>query len=270
MRIDLHLHTTASDGSLSPGALVQAARVGGLDIIAVTDHDTTAGLNAAVEAGAGTVHVIPGIELSTAYDVGEIHVLGYFIDAESPRLAAYAHTASDHRRDRMHRMIGRLGEIGVNVRYEEVLAAAGTEPESLGRPHLAKALVQRGYVSTFSEAFDRYIGNDGPAFFPAQILTPAEAISIIHEAGGLAVWAHPRPDIFLRSIEEFHALGLDGVECFRPRATPTESAQIEARTRELGMLTTGGSDWHGSWHGPLGSFCVTRDDVGAFLERGGI
>lgn len=270
MRIDLHLHSTASDGSVSPGALIAAARAGGLHIVALTDHDTVSGCAAAVAAAEDTVHVIPGIEVSSSLDGIEVHVLGYFIDPEHPRMRAYAREASGYRRERMRGMIGRLDAIGVRIGYDDVLAAAGVEPESLGRPHLARALVQHGFVQNPGEAFDRYIGNDGPAFLPAQLLVPAEAIALIHDAGGRAVWAHPRPDAFERDLPSLKAAGLDGVECFRPRVQPADALHMETRARALGLAVTGGSDWHGIWQGKLGDFAVSREEVGAFLDLGGI
>lgn len=270
MRIDLHLHSTASDGTLSPSALVWAARAGGLHVIALTDHDTTGGIAEAQATAPGAIHIIPGIEVSSSLDGSEVHVLGYFVDAQYPALVAYSAEAASYRRERMRRMIGRLDAIGITVAYDEVLAAAGPEPESLGRPHLARALVQRGYVQNHAEAFDRYIGNDAPAFLPAQLLDPQAAIALIHDAGGVAVWAHPRPDLFERDLPRLHELGLDGVECFRPRVTPADALRMESAARAASLLVTGGSDWHGHWHGPLGTYAVSRDEVGLFLERGGI
>jgi hypothetical protein len=270
VRIDLHLHSTASDGSLSPSALVCAARTGGLHIIALTDHDTAAGVDEACDAGIGSVHVIPGIEVSTTHDSGDVHVLGYFIDPKHPRIITYMRDADERRRERMRTMIDRLGDLGVDVPYEEVIAAAGPAARVIGRPHLARALILRGYAQSHSEAFDRFIGDHGPAYIPIDLVTPRQAIELIHEIGGTAVWAHPRAEAFLRDLPRFADFGLDGVECYRPRCDPTESLRLETATRKLGLLTTGGSDWHGSWHGKVGTFAVGREEVGAFLERGGI
>lgn len=270
MRIDLHLHSTASDGGLSPAALVRAAEAGGLDVIALTDHDTTGGVAGARAVASARVHVISGIEVSTSLDAYEVHVLGYFVDPQDAALVDYSRRAATWRRERMRQMIGRLDEIGVRVAYDDVLAVAGAAAESLGRPHLARALVQRGYVQSHAEAFDRYIGNDAPAFLPAQLLDPVGAIRLVHDAGGVAVWAHPRPDRFEPDLPRLHEIGLDGVECFRPRVAPSDALRMEHVAREAGLLVTGGSDWHGEWHGRLGDYAVSRDEVGAFLERGGI
>lgn len=270
MRIDLHLHSTASDGSLSPGALVRAAARGGLDVIALADHDTVAGVGEASNAAAGAVHLIPAIEVSATHDAGELHVLGYFIDPSHPALIAYSDEAVRARRTRMRGMLERLERLGVRVEYEEVAAAAGPGGAAIGRPHLARALVNRGYVRSFADAFDRYIGDRAPAFLPTDLHSVRTAIELIHTVGGVAVWAHPRASSFEREIRRFARWGLDGAECFRPRCPPEECLALEATTRSLGLLVTGGSDWHGEWHGRLGEFSMSRDEVGAFLGRGGI
>jgi len=270
VRIDLHLHSTASDGSLTPGALVHAAVAGGLDVIAITDHDTASGVATARAAQSDRIHVVAGIEVSTSLDVNEVHILGYFIDPEHAGLVEYSRRAVTWRRERMRQMIGRLDEIGVRIAYDDVLAVAGVAAESIGRPHLARALLQRGYVQSHAEAFDRYIGNDAPAFLPAQLLGPAASIELIHDAGGVAVWAHPRPDRFEPDLPRLQQLGIEGVECFRPRVAASDALRMEHAARSAGLLVTGGSDWHGDWHGRLGDYAVAREEVGAFLERGGI
>ena len=270
MRIDLHLHSTASDGSLSPSALVCAARAGGLHVIALTDHDTSAGVAEACAAGVGSIHVISGIELSTMHEGAEVHVLGYFVDPTHPRLVEYANSAEEARHERMRDMLGRLNSLGVSIPYQEVLDVAGPTARAIGRPHLARALVQRGYAHSHADAFDRFIGDAGPAYLPISLVNVREAIELIHDAGGLAIWAHPRPEVFHRELRRFAAWGLDGAECFRPRADASDSLRLEAACKLNRLLVTGGSDWHGSWHGRLGTWSVSCDEVGAFLERGGI
>ena len=270
MRIDLHIHSTASDGSLSPAAVVNAARAGRLHVIAIADHDTVAAVLPAQEAGAGSVHVVPAVELSTHHEGSELHMLGYFVDPGNPTLIDYGARASGARELRMRDMIERLDAEGVRVGYDDVLAAAGPKPESIGRPHLARALVQRGYVSTVSDAFDRYIGDHAPAFVPNRLISPAQAVQLIHEAGGIAVWAHPRPDLLEAQLPRFMEWGLDGIECYRPRVPHPDAERLAGIARRHRLVATGGSDWHGEWHGRLGDFAVERDDVADFLERGGI
>lgn len=270
VRIDLHLHSTASDGSLSPSALAWAARSGGLDVIAIADHDTTAGIREAVQSMPGNLHVIPAVELSCTYVEREVHILGYFIDPDFPDLLRYADGAVNLRVDRMNAMLARLADLRIHITLDEVIAAAEPGTRVLGRPHLARALLKRGFVTTVAEAFDRFIGDQGPAFVPTRMLEPCEAIQLIHAAGGIAVWAHPRSDAFLRDADTYVGWGLDGIECYRPRSTPQEIAQFEEYAHRNGLLLSGGSDWHGVWQGRLGDFFLSPDEVGALLERGGM
>lgn len=275
MRIDLHLHSTASDGALPPDAVVRAARDAGLDIIALTDHDTVAGVPAAVAEAAADGRtqrpvVIPGIEVSSTLNGTELHILGYFVDPEHEALREFGEEAARRRLDRMRGMVTKLERLGIQITLDDVVRAAGPEASVIGRPHLARALVERGAVATFTEAFERYIADDGPAFLPTEMLTPGEAIDLIHGAGGIAVWAHPPHPAFENELRRMVGWGLDGIECFRPRNTPEEVGKMLDGARRYDLLTTGGSDWHGGWHGPLGSFHLTRDQADAFLERGGL
>jgi 3',5'-nucleoside bisphosphate phosphatase len=270
LRIDLHIHSTASDGSLPPAGVVAAARVGGLHIIALADHDTVAGVAPAQQAAYGFLHIIPAVELSTHYNGAELHVLGYFIDLANAALVQYSERASTMRALRMQEMIERLADVGLRIEFDDVLAAAGVRPQSLGRPHLARAMLQRGYVANVSDAFDRYIGDDGPAFVPTRLISPAEAIQLIHAAAGVSVWAHPRVDQLTADLSRFVEWGLDGVECYRPRVAHGDAERMVALARNSGLLVTGGSDWHGDWQGRLGEFALERDDVSAFLDVGGI
>ncbi len=270
MRIDLHLHSTASDGSLSPGALMWAARAGGLDVIALTDHDTCAGVDEALRSLPDHLHVIPGIELSTHYEDCEQHVLGYFIDHRHNALSHYSEGALAKRRERLQRMIEKLHPFGLRLTLEEVIAGADPGTRALGRPHLARAMVRRGFVPTVGEAFDRFIGDAGPAYLPTQMLTPADAIRLIHQAGGVAVWAHPRINALERHLDAFITWGIDGLECFRPNATAAETVQLEQIASHRQLIMTGGSDWHGIWQGRLGGFYVSHDEVEKLLEVGGM
>ena len=267
-RIDLHLHSNASDGGVSPRELIQQARAGKLDVISLTDHDTARGVRQLDGAHEGLT-VIPGIEISCSHEGADVHVLGYFIDAQHPRILEHERYAVHARTARMHGMIEKLAALGVHVRFEEVVAVAG-QGAVLGRPHLARVLAERGLVPSVGEAFARYLGDAGPAFVPAQLLPPADGIAIIHDAGGVAVWAHPRLDRVEALIRTFVGWGLDGVECLRPRLQPIDVQTLEGYAQMHALLVTGGSDWHGPWSSRLGEFCVTRRDVGAFLDRGGI
>jgi hypothetical protein len=270
MKVDLHLHSTASDGSLSPSAVVWAARAGGLDVIAVTDHDTVAGVAEATSALPAAMHVVPGVELSTTLEGLELHILGYFIDPHDATLVAHAERAVHARRLRVQRMLELLGKYNIHVSFDDVLSAAEGSPRVLGRPHVARALQKKGYVQTPAEAFDRFLGDTGPCFLPTELLHPRAAIEMIRQAGGVALWAHPRADVLDRRLPQLLEWGLQGLECFRPRAAPEEIVTLQARARQHGLLLSGGSDWHGTWHGRLGDFYVESDDINLLLEVGGI
>lgn len=270
MKVDLHLHSTASDGSLSPSALVWAARAGGLDVISVTDHDTVAGIAEAMTALPAAMHVIPGVELSTTLDALELHILGYFVDPANARLVAHGDHAVGARRARVQRMLELLRKYDVHVSLEEVLAAAEGSPRVLGRPHVARALQKKGYVQTPAEAFDRFLGDAGPCFLPTELLHPRAAIEMIRQAGGVALWAHPRPDVLERKLPDLVDWGLQGLECFRPRAAAEEISTLQAHAQQHGLLLSGGSDWHGTWHGRVGDFYVDSMDISRLLEVGGI
>lgn len=270
MKIDLHLHSTASDGSLSPSALTWAARSGGLDVIALTDHDTCAGIDEALSSLPDNLHLIPGVELSTTLNGDELHILGYFIDHKHQALVDHERAAKQSRAIRVRRMTELLRERGMNVTYEDVVQDAGSERGVLGRPHVARALVRKGHVQTIGEAFDRFLGDEGPCFLPTELLHPREAIALIHDAGGVAMWAHPRPDLLERLLPQMQVWEMDGLECIRPRLQPSEVQFIEETAKHHNMLRSGGSDWHGTWHGKLGDFFVRAEEVEALLQVGGI
>ena len=270
MKVDLHLHSTASDGSLSPSAVVWAARAGGLDVISITDHDTVAGVAEAVAALPDAMHVVPGVELSTTLDGVELHMLGYFIDPHNAELVAHAEHAVEARRQRVQRMLELLRKYNIHISFDDVLTTAEASPRVLGRPHVARALQKKGYVQTPAEAFDRFLGDAGPCFLPTELLHPRAAIELIHQAGGVALWAHPRPDVLDRLLPAMVEWGLRGLECFRPRAAPEEISATQALAARHGLLLSGGSDWHGSWHGRVGDFYVESADINLLLEVGGI
>ena len=271
MKVDLHLHTDTSDGALPPPELVTRAAAAGLDVIAIADHDTTAGVAPAAEAASGLdIEVIPAIEVSASHRGRDIHILGYFVDPDAPTLADHTDQARIRRDTRIREMIARLEELGVSVEYDDVVAEAGPRAQALARPHLARVLWNQGHVGSVAEAFDRYIADDGPAYVAVHALGVPDAIERIHQAGGIAVWAHPPMPLLGGALREFVDAGLDGIECYRPRVAPPELNRILNKARQHDLLVTGGSDWHGPWHGELGSFHLDRDVLADFLERGGI
>ncbi|MBA4157309.1 MAG: PHP domain-containing protein [Gemmatimonadetes bacterium] len=266
-KFDLHVHSHVSDGRLSPAAVVEAAVAGGLDVIAITDHDTVLGVEEAQAAArAYSLRVIPGVEVSTRHGDHELHILGYWIDIHSPAFLEHQETARRRRADRMQGMVGKLQNMGIPVRYEDVIEAAGPDAAVLARPHLARALLAGGHTRWYGEAFERYINDTGPAFVAEGFPSVVDAIEMIHAAGGLAVWAHPPRDLFDREIRGFADAGIDGVECLRPTMAPADSQLFEAAARELGLLITGGSDWHGPLHAGLGEFFLRPDDIRGFLD----
>jgi predicted metal-dependent phosphoesterase TrpH len=266
-RVDLHIHSHASDGHFSPGEVVAMAVSGRLDVIAVTDHDTVSGVAEAVRAAQGQpLRVVPGIEMSTRHGDHEFHILGYFVDPTAPTMRSHEMSARQRRVERMQEMVSRLQELGVGVEYEDVTRAAGPETASIGRPHLARALLERGTTRSFAEAFDRYIGDRGPAFVRSDFPPVREAIDSIRGAGGVPVWAHPDVASFDAYVRTFASWGLSGVECYRPNTPPAESHLFETGAMSLGLYRTGGSDWHGAHRGPLGDFAVAYRDVRELLD----
>lgn len=273
MELDLHIHSNASDGSLSPCDVVARAARGGLDVIALADHDTVDGVEEAVRAGVDSrVHVIPAVELSVGTDVTDIHILGYYVDARNEALLAHANAAAHRREERLRIMLDRLARQGIELSFEEVqgVRAAAPGKGTVGRLHLARALVEAGHVEYTAEAFMHYIGNDHDAYVPLRLLTPVEAIRLIGEAGGIAVWAHPPRRYLRKLIGGLVGCGLRGLEIYRPRTPPHQVIELERVAQAWGLLVTGGSDWHGPQHGKLGDFSVPATDITAFLDVGGI
>lgn len=271
LRADLHAHTTASDGTLSPTALVELAARVGLGAIAVTDHDHVGGLDEARAAGARLgVEVIAGIELSVTHPVGDVHLLGYFVDDRSPPLLAELARLRDVRERRAEIIVERLNALGVAVTLAEVeREAAGG---ALGRPHVARALVKRGAVASVAEAFDRYLADGRPAAVPKAKLSARDAIALLHAAGGVAVLAHAVtiPEASREPlVRELSALGLDGLEVHHSKHDATMREALGALASELRLVPTGGSDFHGE-NKPdvaLGSVTVGAEVVAALRGR---
>jgi predicted metal-dependent phosphoesterase TrpH len=272
MRVDLHIHTTASDGSWSPEAVVRGAAAGGLDVIAVTDHDTTAGCEVAAAVGREVeVRVVPGVEVSSTFQGRDVHVLGYFVDPDAASIRAHAERAMTRREGRMREILERLSQQGVELGYEAVQRVAGPGPVVIGRPHLAKALVAAGRASSVQDAFNRYIGDAAPSFVPVQLLDPVGAVEVVLAAGGVPVWAHPPADMLEGLLPGLVESGLRGLEVYRPKHQRFDVLRLEAACRAHGLLMSGGSDWHTPDSGvSLGDFFVSGDEVEPLLTAGGI
>jgi len=247
--IDLHVHTTASDGSLSPSEVVRRANSLGLKAIAITDHDTVAGVEEALKEGESSkVEVIPGIELSVDVSKGTCHLLGYFIDFKDKNLSKKLQLVQRAREERNLKMLKKLKELGIELTLEEVKTFA--KDGQLCRPHFALAMFKRGYVSSVDEAFERFLKKGGPAYVEKFRLSPKEAIRMILEAKGIPVLAHPftleleenQFEVFLKELREH---GLKGIEAYYPDHTPEQTEVYERLGTKYGLLITGGTDFHG-------------------------
>lgn len=250
MRIDLHTHSTASDGTDSPAELVRGARTAGLDIVALTDHDTTGGHSEAVGALPAGLTLVTGAELSCRLDGVSLHMLAYLFDPDEPQLARERELVRDDRVPRAQGMVRKLRELEVPVTWERVAEIAGDG--AVGRPHIATAMVEAGVVESVSDAFtEEWIANDGRAYVDKHELDPFDALRLIKGAGGVAVFAHPlaakRGQCVPESaIGELADAGLDGIEADHMDHEPDTRARLHGLATELGLLATGSSDYHGS------------------------
>lgn len=271
MRIDLHVHSTASDGTLSPTALVEEARARNVQVVALTDHDTMDGVAEAQTAAARVgIELIAGVELNTDSPAGEVHVLGYFISLDNQPFQELLDQRRRSRVVRAHKMVDRLRELGMNITYADVERFAGDG--AVGRPHVARALVAAGYAADVREAFDRWIHTGGPAYVRRESFSPTDAIVAVREAGGVPVLAHPgriRDQAIIPSLIE---AGLEGLECYYPEHTPRQTEQYIAIARRHGLVVTGGTDFHGpgSTHKTeLGALSVPAAAVQELAARAG-
>ncbi len=246
-KIDLHVHSTASDGSFSPQELVKLAKTQGLSAIAITDHDTVSGFALAAEAGQLMgIEVVPGIEISTKYG-GPIHILGYYVDVNSEKLKPVLEWVVQDRDMRNMKIAEKMAADGIPISYDKMRQRFG---EVIGRPHFARILVELGLARNTRDAFDRYVEKGQKYYMPRNFLSIERSVEIIREAGGVPVLAHPfqykRDDAGLRDILE-HCMehGLMGMECRYSGYTQEQSAYLEALADEYGLLKTGGSDFHG-------------------------
>jgi predicted metal-dependent phosphoesterase TrpH len=272
MRIDLHVHSSNSDGAHPPAEVARIAREAGLDVIALTDHDSTAGVAEARRAGERLgLAVVPGCEVSAVWRGGSVHVLGYFLDAEHPRLVAELEAIRNDRVWRAKGIIAKLNELGVPVTFEQVRAIA--KGESIVRPHIAQAMVDLGVIERTTDAFTPdWIAEGGRAYVEKKALTPEAAVELVGEAGGVAVLAHPGwhpKDEAAREelVDALVARGLVGLEVDHPDHDPETRARLRALARRKGLLVTGSSDYHGNEHGGAIASNTTDPEVFAELER---
>ncbi|HEU5304104.1 MAG TPA: PHP domain-containing protein [Gemmatimonadales bacterium] len=256
----MHVHSTASDGNLTPEGIVQRARAAGLKAIALTDHDTLGGIPEALAAGERHgVRVVGGCEFSAAAPWGEMHVLGYFLPPASPALEAFLERCRADRVRRAQAMVERLQRLGVGLSFDAVLQESGSG--AVGRPHVARAIVRHGGAIDLGDAFDRYLGRGRPAFVEKTLPPFRAVVELVHAAGGLVSVAHLKERGTRAFVERLKGEGLDAVETRHPSHDPDLRARLTDIAMRLGLLRTGGSDWHGDpepgvSHGTIGSQSV--------------
>ena len=272
--IELHCHTRASDGQLTPAALVELAKLREIKVLAITDHDTLAGIPEASEAGRQyVIQIIPGIEVSSLADQGEVHVLGYGVEPVDDETRQRILALREARDGRAKAMVTKLHALGVPVSYERIKQIAGDA--MVGRPHVAQALVEGKWVANRQAAFDTYLAEGKPAFVPHTGLTPSQAVELIHRARGVAVLAHPGLYVgkLDRLLDDLLAHGLDGIEVYYPLHSAEQTANYADFAKAHGLLVTGGSDFHGfvgdletnfgSIHLPNGAIQALEEKIGA-------
>jgi predicted metal-dependent phosphoesterase TrpH len=245
-QVDLHLHTTASDGVHSPEDIVAKAAARGLEIISICDHDTVEGVGPALAAAAdySGLTLIPGVEVSTDFQKGEVHVLGYYIDHNHSGFNRTLKTMRQSRVERARAMVKKLVELGIHIEWDRVRELAGGG--SIGRPHIAQALLEKGHIVTIGDAFYNYLGRGRPAYVERIKMSPREAVALILDAGGLPVLAHPmtidEPEAIISSLA---AAGLVGLEAYYGGSSPGQIESLVQTAAKLGLIATGGSDYHG-------------------------
>jgi 3',5'-nucleoside bisphosphate phosphatase len=256
VKVDLHLHSTRSDGTLTPTELIRLCSKNGLQVVALTDHDSTDGIaEARAEAGKlGNLEVIAGVELSCDTEIGEVHVLGLFVDTEAPDFQKFCQRTRSGRLERGRLMAERLSESGVKLNFERVLELS--DGGAVGRPHVARALVEAGYVKNTKEAFDTYLGTGGSGFVPRRRLTPRDAVELLVSNGALPVLAHPlvspvkagRKEIghLDETLADLKSVGLVGLEVNYADYTPEQTSRLQALANAHGLIPCGGTDYHGS------------------------
>jgi 3',5'-nucleoside bisphosphate phosphatase len=243
IKTDLHMHTNFSDGFNSPENLIEKANNRGIKILSITDHDNTNGISEAVEyANKYGIEIIPGVEISSDIRDTEVHILGYFIDPKNTDLEHYLNFFREERYKRAIRMIKKLNVLGLNINIEDVMVFA--KNSALGRPHIAQALLAKGQVKSFFEAFYKFIGNHAPAYERKVHLSPQSAFKIISDAGGLSFIAHPgnMPEILIKELID---AGVDGIEVIHPSHSPEQVRFYRGIVNEYFLLESGGSDYHG-------------------------
>ncbi len=242
--VDMHVHTTKSDGMLTPPEVVMKAKEAGLKAVGIVDHDTMEGLEAAYQAGKRWgVEIVPGIELSSQYEGNDIHIIGYYCDSAHPKMIDYIKKFINKRYNRAKKIVQLLNNMGINIAMKDVVAEATSK--CIGRPHIAAVLMEKGYVYSFQEAFIKYIGYHSKAYVEKYRISPQSAIALISEAGGLSFIAHPPKNLNIETMFDFTKAGLDGLEIIHPRLQDKETRRLQEFANNYDLLISGGSDCHG-------------------------
>lgn len=269
MLVDFHMHTTFSDGKLTPTDLVKKAIDAQLQIIAITDHDEIKAYHNVDPSLLEHIHLISGTELSSTYHDIDVHILGYNFDTHNQRMNDYVDFYKNERHNRMIRMTEACYQEGYKVTFDELIEMFGPNA-SWGRPHLAQLLMKKGYVGSINEAFESIISHTSPCYIPKFQSQPKDMLNIIHEAGGLAVMAHPKLIGNDSYVEELLDLGFDGIEVYHSSHTQEDTLRYGAIAKERNLLVSGGSDFHGikgrKYPDELGEYIITYDMVKDFIN----
>ena len=267
-KVDLHMHTSYSDGFYSPGELIEKVKEAEVDVVSITDHDNLSGIKEATDKGKELgIEVIPGVEISSDSQGKEIHVLGYFVDPENEELERYLKFFREERLKRAERIVNKLNILGLSIELEDVLEFA--QNSAVGRPHIAQAMLENELIKNYYEAFNKYIGNDGPAYERKVHISPKSAVKIISDAGGLSFIAHPgyMPESL---VKEMITAGIDGIEVIHPSHTKQMTKFYRGIVNEYFLLESGGSDFHGGKREDLrnlGKFYTSYSVVEAMRKR---
>lgn len=268
MKIDLHVHTTRSDGSYPPEDVLDMAIGAGIDILSITDHDTLEAHDDLEGRTGPGLTLIPGVEFTTHLDDGEIHILGYFPAGFTAGIRRYLEDVQEERRQRIQVAVARLEAIGIDIEYDEILAQCGGNVVS--RSHVAAVMVKQGNVSSYRHAFSKYLASHHDIIPPCSI-SPERVIPLIRQEGGIPVWAHPVFEHFDELLEEMIDWGIRGIEAYGKHGNGVHGLYYQKVAEDQGLLVTGGSDWHGhDRRSPLGKHVVDRRAVAAFLEACGL
>jgi predicted metal-dependent phosphoesterase TrpH len=270
IKADLHTHTNYSDGVLSPEQLINKAKNAGLSYLAITDHDNVDAVEEAIETGKSIgVEVIPGVEISSDHNGREVHVLAYFFNYKDEEFLSYLKHVRGERYKRAERIVEKLNEINIPIKLDDVLAQVKGSG-SIGRPHIAVALLEAGYVDTYIETFNKYIGDGKPAYVKKPNLSTQEAIKLIARSGGLSFLAHPGRNIRDEELCQIIEFGIDGIEIIHPSHNQTDSAYFQKTAGQYFLLESGGSDFHGGRindESVLGKFWINEQKVIAMKNR---